>query len=145
MTSPRLDDLDFPADRLYLIEHQVWARIEPDGLATVGITALGIAVAGEIYMCRPKSIGTLIEQGRSIAVVELAKSIVSVKSPLSGTVVHTNPVVADTPELVHIDPYGEGWLARLEPNALATERARLLQGEAVKGAMAEYARLYRVD
>ena len=75
--SLRFDDLDYPADLHYLIEHQVWARRDPDGLATVGITSLGIALAGEIYMCRAKAVGTTIEQGRSIAVVELAKSIVS--------------------------------------------------------------------
>ena len=46
--------LEFPGDLHYLVEHQVWARVEGDGTATVGITALGIAQAGEIYMCRPK-------------------------------------------------------------------------------------------
>ena len=43
--------LEFPGDLHYLVEHQVWARVEGDGTATVGITALGIAQAGEIYMC----------------------------------------------------------------------------------------------
>ncbi len=145
MTQVPFESLAFPGDLHYLIEHQVWARIEPDGLATVGITSLGTALAGEIYMCRAKSVGTLVEQGKSVAVVELAKSIVSVKSPLSGRVVHTNPCLTETPEIVHLDPYGEGWIARLEPSALASERVALAYGESVLAAMAEHARLYRID
>ena len=49
--------LQFPPDLHYLLEHQVWARLDSDGLATVGITALGIALSGEIYMCRPQAPG----------------------------------------------------------------------------------------
>ena len=78
--------LHFPDELHYDIEHQVWARLEADGSATVGITALGVQLAGEVYMCRPKGVGSVVERGRGIAVVELAKSIVSVKSPLGGTV-----------------------------------------------------------
>ena len=84
-----------------------------DGTATVGITALGIKLSGEIYMCRAKPVGTVVEQGRAIAVVELAKAIVSVKSAVSGTVLAVNPRLDDAPQLVHTDPYGEGWIARL--------------------------------
>ena len=47
----------FPADLHYLVEHDVWARLEGDGSATVGITGWGIVLAGEIYMCRAKSPG----------------------------------------------------------------------------------------
>jgi|694.fasta_scaffold13064_12 glycine cleavage system H protein len=145
MSTARFDELAFPADLHYLIEHQVWARLAPDGTATVGITSLGIALAGEIYMCRAKAAGTAIEQGKSVAVVELAKSIVSVKSPLSGTVVETNPRLPESPEIVHADPYGEGWIARIRPEALDHERLALLHGEGVRAAMADHARLYRID
>jgi len=145
MTTTRFSELTFPADLHYLVEHQVWARFDPDGLATVGITSLGIALAGEIYMCRAKTTGMTVEQGKSIAVVELAKSIVSVKTPLSGTVMHTNPRLPDMPEIVHADPYGEGWIARLAPSHLDAERALLVHGDAVLAAMAEHARLYQID
>ncbi len=129
----------FPDELHYLAEHQVWARLEGDGTATVGITALGIAESGEIYMCRPKVVGTLVEQGRGIAVVELAKSIVSVKSPVRGTVVAVNPELAERPELVHLDPYGKGWLARVKLADFEADRVALLHGDAVVGAMAHYA------
>ena len=145
MSTIRFEELAFPADLHYLIEHQVWARVEADGTATVGITSLGIALAGEIYMCRAKAAGTAIEQGKSVAVVELAKSIASVKSPLSGTVIETNPRLADAPELVHADPYGEGWIARIRPFAFEHEARLLLHGEGVRTAMADHAHLYRID
>ena len=69
---------DFPDALWYHAEHQVWARLLGETEAVVGITAMGIKLAGEIYMCRPKSAGSAVEQGRSVAVVELAKAIVSV-------------------------------------------------------------------
>ena len=134
-------DLPFPEDLHYLVEHDVWARLHDDGTATVGITALGIKLSGEIYMCRVKPPGTVVEQGRAVAVVELAKAIVSVKAALSGRVIAINPRLEDVPELVHRDPYGEGWLARIEHvggEAGEADLARLVVGgAAARAAMVE--------
>ena len=137
----------FPDELHYLVEHQVWARLEQGGLARVGITALGIHLAGgEIYMARPKAVGAVVQQGSSVAVVELAKSIVSVKSPVSGTVVEINDRLGATPELVHRDPYGEGWLARLSLSRVAADAAALVHGEAaVRPAMERHAWLNKVE
>lgn len=134
-----------PDDLHYLIEEQVWARLHGDGTATVGITALGVHLAGEVYMCRPKSAGIEVAQGRGVAVVELAKSIVSVKSPVSGTVLEGNPALAATPELVHRDPYGAGWIARLRLADFEADRAALLHGEPVRAAMEHHAWLHRAE
>ena len=134
----------FPTDLLLQPEHQIWARLDNDGLVTVGITDLGIQLSGEIYMCRPKVAGSVVALGRSIAVVELAKSIVSVKSPVSGVVEVVNPLLATAPERVHQDPYGHGWLARLRPSAWASESAALLTGESAWTAMVTQARLHRI-
>ena len=109
-TLPPLQD---PPDWLYLVPQQVWARPEGDGTATVGITQLGIHLSGEVYMCRAKRVGTELAQGETVAVVELSKSVVAVKTPVSGTVVQVNEALEDRPELVHRDPYGAGWIARL--------------------------------
>ncbi|HEY0818737.1 MAG TPA: glycine cleavage system protein H [Rhizobacter sp.] len=137
-----LQELVFPSDLHYLVEHDVWARLEADGTATVGITALGIKLSGEIYMCRAKPVGTGVEQGRSIAVVELAKAIVSVKCAVSGTVLDVNPRLEEAPHLVHTDPYGEGWIARLALADFERDRAQLVQGEAVQAAMAQHAAFF---
>ncbi len=138
--------LEFPPALHYAVEPQTWARPEADGSITVGITALGIRASGEIYMCRPKGVGQAVETGRSIAVVELAKSIVSVKSPLNGIVLAVNAALAQRPERVHQDPYGEGWLLRLQPTDWPADAAALVHGqEAVALAMREYARLNRLE
>jgi glycine cleavage system H protein len=139
-----LDPLQFPQELHYLVEHDVWARLEDDGTATVGITALGIKLSGEIYMCRVKPPGTAVDQGRAIAVVELAKAIVSVKSAVSGEVLTVNPLLDDAPELVHRDPYGEGWLARLALRDFNADRQRLVAGADVLDAMIRHAASFDV-
>lgn len=133
---------EFPDALHYLVDEQVWAALLDDGTARVGITALGVHLAGEVYMCRPKSPGSVVEQGRAIAVVELSKSIVSVKSPVRGEVVEVNQALAARPELVHLDPYGQGWIARLRLADWAADQAALLHGEPVAAAMVRHAWLH---
>lgn len=136
-----MTDLDFPSDLLYLAEHDVWARLGTDGTARVGISALGIKLSGEIYMCRAKPLGSSIDQGRAVAVVELAKAIVSVKSAVGGEVIELNPALDDRPELVHRDPYGQGWVARLRLTDFARDRPALVDSGGMQARMA--ARLER--
>lgn len=135
----------FPPGLWYHAEHQVWARPEGDDAACIGITSMGIRLAGEIYMCRPKPVGAAVEAGRSLAVVELAKSIVSVKSPAHGEVIEVNPRLAAEPEQVHLDPYGEGWLLRLRLTHWEADRAALVHGEAVAPAMEHHAWLHQLE
>lgn len=136
----------FPTGLLYDVANQVWARPEADGSVTVGITALGTRLSGEVYMCRPKPVGQAVARGRSVGVVELAKSIVSVKSPLAGVVCAVNPLLATEPERVHLDPYGSGWLVRITPTDWSADGATLLHDEAaVAQAMAHHAWLHREE
>lgn len=131
---------EIPDGLWYWVDDQTWAVPLDDGLVRVGITALGLKASGDIYMCRPKPVGSDVVQGRSIGVVELSKSIVSVKSPLSGVVARVNGALEDRPELVHRSPYDEGWLLELAPSALEAEKAQLAIGEAaVREAMARWA------
>jgi len=103
---------EFPDELHYHVEHQVWARLHPDGTARVGVTAMGAHLAGDLYMCRPKPPGAAVEQGRGIAVVELAKSIVSVKSPVSGTVLRDGTRL-DLQALRKLGPAIPGWSLRV--------------------------------
>jgi glycine cleavage system H protein len=136
----------FPSDLWLWPEDQTWAQPLPDGQVRIGITALGLKASGEVYMCRPKPVGSEVEQARSIGVVELAKSVVSVKSPLSGRVVRVNEALEERPELVHQSPYEAGWLVELAPSALEAEKARLAIGEeAIRAAMQEWAWLNKLD
>ena len=133
---------EFPDALYYLADEQVWAELLDDGSARVGITSLGVHLAGEVYMCRPKSPGAVVEQGRAVAVAELAKSIVSVKSPVTGRVVEANARLAAEPELVHRDPYGDGWLARVQVVDWTADSAALVPGTRAAEAMARHAWLH---
>lgn len=127
-------------------EDQTWAQPLPGGLVRVGITALGLKASGEIYMCRPKPVGSEVEQGRSIGVVELSKSIVSVKSPLSGVITRVNDALDERPELVHQSPYEAGWLAELAPSRLDDEKHKLVTDEgAIRDALSRWAWLNNLD
>jgi glycine cleavage system H protein len=137
------EQLAFPEHLHYLVDEDTWARVEDDGSVRVGITSLGVALSGDLFMCRPRPVGTRVEQGRGVAVVELAKSIVSVKSPLSGDVVAVNDALGQQPELVNRDPYGAGWIARLRPLRWDEERAVLVTGAAIGPAMRQHAWLMR--
>lgn len=140
----KIAELDFPEDLWYLPEWDTWARLESDGTATVGISSLGIALSGELYMCRPKSSGSELEQGRAIAVVELAKSVVSVKSPLTGVVVEVNPLLEDHPELPFKSPYGDGWLARVRLTRWEVDQQNLRKGSLIEADARQRMYLYKL-
>lgn len=129
---------EFPDDVYLLVEHQVWVRRDADGAATVGITALGIHLGGEIYMCRVKPVGTRVEQARSIGIVELAKTIISVKAPVTGVIESVNPALEQTPELIHLDPYGKGWLARVRVEDFGRDESLLVRAALAAEAVSNY-------
>jgi glycine cleavage system H protein len=137
---------ELPETLWYWVADQTWAEPLASGHVRIGITALGLKASGDIYMCRPKAVGSEVEQGRSIGVVELAKSIVSVKSPLSGRVIKANEALEERPELAHQSPYDAGWLVELAPSNLEAEKARLAIGEdAIRKAMQEWAWLNQLS
>ncbi len=137
---------ELPEALWYWVDDQTWAAPLPGGQVRIGITALGLKASGDIYMCRPKPVGSDVVQGRSVGVVELAKSVVAVKSPLSGIVTRVNDALEAQPELVHQSPYDAGWLVELSPSRLDAERAALVTGAAALAeAMGRWARLNRLD
>lgn len=122
---------DYPDDLHYLLERDMWARRTEDGRVRVGVTAFGVRISGHFFMCRPKPVGTVLEQGATIAVAELNKSVVTVKSPVSGVVDEVNEALADAPELVEHDPYGRGWIALLRPTRWDDDVRQLAHGAAL--------------
>src|SRR5690554_2004264 len=123
---------EYPDDAYFLLEEDVWCRPGEDGAMTVGVTAFGIHLSGDVYMCRPKPAGTQVAQGGPVALAELSKSVVAIRSPLTGRVVEANPLLADRPELVHREPYGRGWLVRIAPGRWHGDLARLAHGDSLR-------------
>jgi len=103
-----------PADLKYTKSHE-WARAESDGTITIGITDHAQGALGDLVFVEAPATGNTVTAGDACAVVESVKAASDVYSPISGEVVATNDQLADAPETVNTDPYGEGWLFRVKP------------------------------
>ena len=105
---------DTPANLRYAKSHE-WVRSESDGTLTVGITDHAQELLGDLVFVETPEVGAGLEVGAACAVVESVKAASDVYAPVAGEVVAVNEQLADSPELVNSDPYGEGWLFRLKP------------------------------
>jgi len=121
-----LADATYPDDLRYHDQHD-WARIEGDQ-ATFGITWYAQDSLGEVVFYDPPEVGATIQKDSAYAEVESVKAVSDVIAPLSGEVVEVNDTLADTPEKVNEDPYGEGWLVKVR--LTAPQEAEALLGAA---------------
>lgn len=104
--------MNVPEDRRYTAEHE-WALAE-DGKVRVGITDYAQEALGDVvYIDLPK-VGRRVQAGETVAEVESTKSVAEVYAPLNGAIVAVNGSLAETPELVNRDPYGDGWFIVVE-------------------------------
>ena len=141
----KLLGFDYPDDLYYWLERDLWCRRLADGGVQVGVSAFGVHISGDFYMARPKPVDTVLTQGQTLAVVELSKSVVAIKTPVSGTVREVNPVLEHTPEVIHQDPYGRGWLAIVQPSRWQHDLALLHQGASLPEAATRRMRLEHLD
>lgn len=103
-----------PAELKYNDSHE-WVRLEADGSVTVGITDHAQEALGDVVFVETPEVGRELSAGSSAGVVESVKAASDIYSPIDGTVLATNPALEGEPELVNSDPYGEGWMFRLQP------------------------------
>jgi glycine cleavage system H protein len=102
-----------PEDLRYTSEHE-W--VAPGGpTVKVGITHYAQDALGDIVYVQLPDPGTAVQEGQAFGEVESTKSVSEIYAPLSGTVVARNDRLADEPELINTDPYGDGWLVEIEP------------------------------
>ena len=102
-----------PADLKYTKTHE-WARLNPDGSVTVGITDHAQTQLGDMVFVELPELGRTVTAGEECAVVESVKAASDVYSPLAGEVTAVNEALTEKPELVNQEPYGEGWLFQLQ-------------------------------
>jgi glycine cleavage system H protein len=102
----------YPDQLRYHPEHD-WARIE-DTEATFGITWYAQDALGEVVFYEPPEVGSEVSKDQAYAEVESVKAVSDVYAPLSGEILAVNDKMADSPELVNEDPYGDGWLVRVK-------------------------------
>jgi glycine cleavage system H protein len=102
----------YPENLLYHPEHD-WARMEGD-TATFGITWYAQDALGEVVFLDAPNVGTEVTKDEPYTEVESVKAVSDVFAPLSGEVVAVNDALADQPETINEDPYGEGWLVQVK-------------------------------
>ncbi|TFB71230.1 glycine cleavage system protein GcvH [Cryobacterium glaciale] len=102
----------------YTAEHE-WVLVE-GSIATVGITAYAAEKLGDVVFVELPEVGSTVASGTVVGEIESTKSVGELFAPVNGTVTATNDQVIDSPELVNSDPFGEGWLIKVEFEVLPT-------------------------
>ncbi|MGH2401917.1 MAG: glycine cleavage system protein GcvH [Candidatus Limnocylindria bacterium] len=102
----------YPDDLRYSKEHE-WVRTE-GSRATIGITSFAADELGDIVFVELPEVGASLSQFATFGVVESVKAVSDLYSPVSGEVVEVNDALREAPELLNADPFGEGWIARVE-------------------------------
>jgi glycine cleavage system H protein len=109
--------MSVPDDLRYSSDHE-WARVE-DGVVRIGITDYAQDALGDVVFVQVPTVGTEVKAGERFSEVESTKSVSDIYAPITGTIVEVNSDLADEPQRVNEDPYGEGWLCVLEPADLS--------------------------
>lgn len=123
-----VNNCNIPDDLMYWVEKHVWVRPEADGTVTVGITDVAQHLSRKLVAATIKKTAKPIEKGKSIATLESGKWVGPVANPVSGTIVNGNDAVAADPTLINSDPYGAGWIARMQPSNWDADKAALVTG-----------------
>ena len=100
-----------PDDRRFTKEHE-WVRVEGDE-AVIGITQYAADQLGDIVFVELPTVGKALEQFATFGVVESVKAVSDLYAPVAGEVVGINEALADKPELVNSEPFGDGWMVRV--------------------------------
>ena len=104
---------EIPGDLKFHKSHE-WVRVEGNGKATIGISDHAQGLLGDLVYVELPNVGDRIEAGNACAVVESVKAASDVYAPVSGKVVEVNAALADKPETINEDAYGEGWMFVVE-------------------------------
>ncbi len=105
---------ELPGELQYTKDHE-WLRREDDGSVTVGISDHAQSALGDLVYVELPEVGQDLDVEGDMAVVESVKAASDVYAPISGAVLAVNEALADDPEKINSDPYGDGWIVRLQP------------------------------
>ncbi|MBA4850031.1 glycine cleavage system protein GcvH [Emticicia sp. BO119] len=105
--------MNFPSDLRYTNEHE-WIKLESDNIALVGITDFAQGELGDIVFVEIETAGQTLGANDIFGTVEAVKTVSDLFLPVAGKVLEVNPALNNNPELLNSDPYGEGWLIKLE-------------------------------
>lgn len=119
-----------PEELKYTKTHE-WVRKESDGTVTVGITDHAQNLLGDMVYIETPEVGSNYGEGDDCAVIESVKAASDVYCPLAGEITEVNESLADAPEILNKDPFGDGWLFKMKPEDVE-HLEELLDAEAYK-------------
>ena len=130
---PNVKGCNLPDELLYDVENHIWFKELGDGTVRVGMTTVATAMAGKLVAFTPKGVGKEVKAGKSCATVESGKWVGPAKVAAAGEVVAVNDALVANPSMANSDPYGEGWLIVLKPEAWDSVKPSLVPGAQVAG------------
>ncbi len=126
--------MNIPADLRYTEEHE-WVKLE-DNIVTVGITDWAQGELGDIVFVELPGEGDKVTQTEPFGTIEAVKAVSELFSPVTGKVVEVNSALDDDPMVINLDPYGDGWMIRVELSD-TTQVEQLLDAAGYKGVIGQ--------
>ncbi len=123
----RLEGFDFPDD-MYFHKDHMWVRIEGDKVRT-GYNSWAADAAGKLVSIKTRPAGKKVKAGKTLGSVESGKWVGSLKVPVAGTIAEINPALKGNPKIINDAPYGDGWIALIEPSDLDADLSQLMKGD----------------
>jgi len=105
--------MTFPADLRYTKDHE-WIKLVDGNTAIIGITDFAQRELGDIVFVDINTVGKSLEAEQIFGTIEAVKTVSDLFSPVAGTILEVNAALNNNPELVNTDPYGEGWMVKIE-------------------------------
>ena len=127
--SQRVHNCVIPTDRHLDVEEHVWAKVDDDGIVTIGMTDIAQSLAKKFLHAHLKGAGTEVDKGKSVATVESSKYVGPVKTPVGGEIVESNDAVGDDASLINRSPYEDGWIAKIEADNLDEDLEGTVMGD----------------
>ena len=104
--------MDIPKNLLFTKDHE-WARVV-NNIVTIGITDFAQSELGDIIFVEFPEIGDMVDVGSSTGTIEAVKTVTDIFSPVKGKIIEINNGIDNSPEVMNTDPYGDGWLMKIE-------------------------------
>jgi glycine cleavage system H protein len=140
-----MEGVEFPQELYYEARQHLWVQRDRGNRIVVGVDRLGLESLGELAYVSLKPAGSRIERGEPLGTLEAAKMTTDVASPVSGRIMDRNEAALRDPLLVNRDPYGSGWLVRIEPTSWTSESRDLISGPAIDEWAASEVKRYRAE
>lgn len=106
---------------LFFNRNHTWAHLEKSGIASVGLDDFLLHVTGEVKFTNLMTPGNYVNKGETLAEIDQNGKLLQIHSPLSGMIMKTNTLLSESPEILIDDPYGKGWIYKIQPEEWITE------------------------